>query len=80
MIMLRKAEALLVGVILALGRLGLVCGSSSQLVMNERFIMETASCEGLSCRKQIIGANETLGLGAYECSKGVTYGVPATRE
>lgn len=56
-----------------LSKVGLVSGHS-QLVMEQTFYMETSSCEGVSCRKEIIGANETLGVGAVEeCSHNTTY-------
>ncbi|CAM9594067.1 unnamed protein product, partial [Hapterophycus canaliculatus] len=46
----------------------------SQLVMEQTFFMETSACDGMSCRKEIIGANETLGVGAVAtCSKRTTY-------
>lgn len=46
----------------------------SQLVMEETFFMETSTCDGMSCRKEIIGANETLGVGALvTCSQSTTY-------
>eukprot|EP00752_Nemacystus_decipiens_P018756 g16816.t1 len=36
--------------------------------------MDTTTCEGASCRKEIIGANEALGVGSvYECSARKTY-------
>lgn len=46
----------------------------SQLVMEQTFFMETSACDGMSCRKEIIGANETLGVGAVPtCSQATTY-------
>ncbi|CAM9620083.1 unnamed protein product, partial [Ectocarpus sp. 4 AP-2014] len=61
------------GTAMMLSKVGLVSGHS-QLVMEQTFYMETSSCEGVSCRKEIIGANETLGVGAIEdCSHNTTY-------
>ena len=76
----RRADAVSV-----LGALALSWVNSSsgklQLVMEENFFMATSACEGLSCRKQIVGANETFGLAAHQaCSKGETYGVSIVRE
>eukprot|EP00904_Undaria_pinnatifida_P005246 jgi/Undpi1/1851/HiC_scaffold_12.g05238.m1 len=76
----RRAGALITGAALALsGGPGVVeaffGSSSSQLVSEEVFFVETSECSGPSCRKQFIGANETFGVGAYsDCSKGQSYG------
>lgn len=69
---------------LAGATLALVVGSGpglvdarAQLVMEQTFVMETETCVGVSCRKQIIGANETFGVGADgACTKGNHYGYP----
>ncbi|CAM9213073.1 unnamed protein product, partial [Scytosiphon promiscuus] len=46
----------------------------SQVVMEETFSMETSACDGMSCRKEIIGANEALGVGAVAaCSQSTNY-------
>lgn len=61
------------GAVVVLSNVGLVSGHS-QLVMEQTFYMETSACEGVSCRKEIIGANETLGVGAVDdCSHNTTY-------
>lgn len=58
----------LVGAALALGWVSRVSGYS-QLVMEQSFHMDTTTCDGASCRKEIIGANEALGVGSVEdCS------------
>lgn len=58
---------------LALGWVSCVRGRS-QLVMEQTFHMDTTTCEGASCRKEIIGANETLGVGSvFDCSGRKTY-------
>ncbi|CAN0250419.1 unnamed protein product, partial [Pylaiella littoralis] len=61
------------GATVALGWVGLVRGHS-HLVMEKTFSMATTSCEDLSCRKEIYGANETMGVGAAShCSQRITY-------
>lgn len=70
------ARASMVVAALALGWISHVSGHSgySQLVMEEEFQMDTTTCEGFSCRREIIGANETLGVGAViDCSARNTY-------
>lgn len=63
----------MVGAALALGWASRVSGHS-QLVMEQTFHMDTTTCEGASCRREIIGANETLGVGAViDCSPRKTY-------
>ncbi len=60
-------------VVLVLAWAGGVSGYS-QLVMEQTFQMDTMTCEGVSCRREIIGANETLGVGAVmDCSPKKTY-------
>ena len=64
----RGASASLVGAAVALGWVGHVSGHS-QLVMEQSFHMDTTTCVGASCRKEIIGANEALGVGSVDdCS------------
>lgn len=63
----------MVGAAMALGWVSRVSGHS-QLVMEETFHMDTTTCEGASCRREIIGANETLGVGAViDCAPRMTY-------
>lgn len=70
---MRRASASLVGAALALGWVSRVSGHS-QLVMDETFLMDTTTCEGTSCRKEIIGSNEALGVGSVlDCSARKTY-------
>lgn len=78
----RRAAALVTGAVLALSGLGVVDGRpQAQLVTEEVFFVETSECDGASCRKQFIGANETFGMGAHnECSKGKSYGHYTKRE
>ena len=69
----RGASVSLAGSALALGWLSRVSGHS-QLVMEQSFHMDTTTCEGASCRKEIIGANEALGVGSVvDCSARKTY-------
>lgn len=73
----KTGVAALVGTMLVLGQLAGVAGTKHQLVHQETFSMATSTCEGVSCRHQIVGANETFGLAAHAtCSKGVHYGSP----
>ena len=63
----------LAGAAAALGWAGGANGYS-QLVMEETFLMDTMTCEGASCRRELIGANEALGVGAVmDCSPRKTY-------
>lgn len=55
------AVMLLLGVALQMG----VAEGNSQLILEQSFRMETATCEGVSCRRQLIGGAEAYGLGAH---------------
>lgn len=73
-------RALQVVGVLALSVVNPVRGKS-QLVMEKTFFQATSICEGLSCRKQIVGANEAFGIAGYrDCTKGETYGISGERE
>lgn len=77
----RAGVTLLVTTVLALGQLSGVAATNHQLVHEETFSMATSTCEGVSCRHQIVGSNETFGLAAHAtCSKGVHYGSPEKGE
>lgn len=54
-------------------RLGVVAGNS-QLVLETSYMMESTTCEGLGCRKQIVGGAEAYGLGAHSmCTNRAQY-------
>lgn len=77
----RAGVALLTTTVLTLGQLSGVAATSHQLVHEETFPMATSTCEGMSCRHQIVGSNETFGLAAHAtCTKGVHYGSPEKGE
>lgn len=38
---------------------------NSQVVLETSYMMESTSCEGVACRRQIVGAAEAHGLGAH---------------
>lgn len=66
----RTIGALLLGVL----RMGTVAGNHAQLIMERTFTIETSTCEGLACRKQLVGGAEAHGLSAHSmCTNRVQY-------